>query len=101
MQKVRMKTIQIVKELEEAARQLGVRVRREKGNFRGGYCIRNGEEILMLNRQHAPELHVSILASALKDLPVDTVYLKPVVREALKDAWKQKALVQFETEDDE
>ncbi len=96
-----MKTTQIVKELEEAARRLGVRVRREKGGFRGGYCIRNGEKILMLNRQQPPELHVAILASALKDLPVDTVYLTPVVREALEDAWKQKSILEFGTENDE
>lgn len=96
-----MKTTQIVKELEEAARQLGVRVRREKGSFKGGYCIRNGEKILMLNRQQPPELHVAILSFALKDLPVDTVYLKPVVREALENAWKQESIVEFETEDDE
>ncbi len=96
-----MKSDRIVKELENAARKLGVRVRREKGSFKGGFCIRNGEQILMLNRQHPPELHVSVLARALKDLPVDTIYLTPVVRQALEDAWEQKELLEFETEDDE
>jgi hypothetical protein len=96
-----MKTDRIVNELETAARQLGVRVRRERGNFRGGYCIRNGERILMLNRQHPPEIHVAVLASALRELPVDSVYLTPAVRQALENAWEQKALLEFETEDDE
>jgi len=96
-----MKTDRIVRELEQAARQLGVRVRREKGSFKGGYCIRNGEQILMLNRQHPPEIHVAVLSDALRELPVDTVYLTPAVREAMENAWRQKALMQFETEDDE
>ncbi|GMQ80741.1 MAG: hypothetical protein BMS9Abin05_0169 [Rhodothermia bacterium] len=96
-----MKSSQIAKELEDAARQLDVRVRREKGNFRGGYCIRNGEEILMLNRQHPPEIHVAVLAEALKNLPVDSVYLRPAVRQALEETWKANALLEFETEDDD
>ena len=96
-----MKSVQIVKELEHAARQLGVRIRREKGNFRGGYCIRDGEEILMLNRQHPPEIHLAVLASALKDLPIDSVYLRPAVRQALEDAWGKTAILEFDTDADE
>jgi len=90
-----MKSSQIAKELEDAARQLDVRVRREKGNFRGGYCIRSGEEILMLNSQHPPETQVAVLAEALKNLPVDSVYLRPAVRQALEEAWKANSLLEF------
>lgn len=94
-----MKTVQIVKELEDAARQLGVRVRHEKGNFRGGYCIRDDEEILMLNRSHPPEVHLSVLAVAMKNLPVDTVYLRPAVRRALEETWQRQTVVEIEVED--
>lgn len=94
-----MKTSQIVKELEEAARQLGVRVRREKGNFRGGYCIREDEEILMLNRSHPQEVHLAVLAGALRDLPIDTVYLRPAVRRALEEAWERQIDVEFEADE--
>jgi len=94
-----MKTTEIVRELEEAVQQLGVIVRRERGNFRGGYCIRDDEEILMLNRSHPPEIHLSVLATALKDLPVDTVFLRPAVRRALEDAWNQSVNIELEEED--
>lgn len=94
-----MKIIQIVKELEEAAEQLGLRVRREKGNFRGGHCIRDGEEFLMLNRRHSPEVHLAVLADALRDADLDSVYLRPTVRAALEDAWARNAVVDIETED--
>ncbi|TDI76711.1 MAG: hypothetical protein E2O84_02090 [Bacteroidetes bacterium] len=94
-----MKTADVVKELAEAVQQLGVMVRREKGNFRGGYCIRDGEEILMLNKRHPSEVHLGVLAAALKDLPVDTVFLRPAVRRALEDAWIRSVQVELESED--
>jgi len=96
-----MKTPQIVKELEEAVEQLGIRVRREKGNFRGGICIRNEEEFLMLNRVHPPEVHLAILAEAIRSMDVDTVYLKPLVRQALEDAWARQDVVEIQTEDED
>lgn len=95
-----MKTAQIVKELEGIVEQLGLRVRREKGNFRGGPCVRNDEPFLMLNRRHPPEVHLAILAQALRDMDVDSVYLRPVVRQALEDAWSRNDIVEIETEDD-
>ena len=94
-----MKTVQIVKELEAAVEQLGLRVRREKGNFRGGYCVRNEEEFLMLNRVHPPEVHLAVLADALKTMDVDSVYLRPLVRQALEDAWARNAVVEIQAED--
>jgi hypothetical protein len=94
-----MKIEQIVKELETAVEQLGLRVRREKGNFRGGYCVRNDEEFLMLNRVHPPEVHLAVLAETLKTMDIDTVYLKPVVRQALEDAWARNAVVDIQAED--
>ena len=94
-----MKIAQIVKELETAVEQLGLRVRREKGNFRGGYCVRNEEEFLMLNRVHPPEVHLVVLADALKTMEVDSVYLRPVVRQALEDAWARNDVVELEAED--
>ncbi|NQV72412.1 hypothetical protein HQ496_04755 [bacterium] len=94
-----MKIDQVIKELESAVEQLGLRVRREKGNFRGGYCVRNDEEFLMLNRVHPPEVHLALLADALRTMDVDTVYLKPVVRQALEDAWARNAVVEIQAED--
>ena len=94
-----MKTVQIVKELETAVEQLGLRVRREKGNFRGGHCVRNDEEFLMLNRVHPPEVHLVVLADALKTMEVDSVYLRPLVRQALEDAWARNDVVDIEAEE--
>lgn len=82
-----MKTTQIVNELKQAAYQLGYEVRVEKGNFRGGRCSIEGESIIMLNKRHLPEVQLAVLADALRDTRIDTIYLKPAVRQALEEAW--------------
>ncbi len=85
-----MKTQVIVKELEEIARQLGLGIRKGKGNFKGGRCIVGGEDLIVLNRHHLPEIHLSILAEGLRDLPVEDVSMKPAVRKALEEVWDSK-----------
>lgn len=82
-----MDTKQIIDELKQAAYQLGYEVRVEKGNFRGGQCSVVGESIIMLNKRHLPETQLAVLAEALRDAPLDTIYLKPAVREALETIW--------------
>ena len=86
-----MKTEHIVEELKEAARKLGLRVRVDSGSFRGGRCTVGEQELIVLNRRHLPETHVVILAEGLRDLPVDQVFLRPAVREALETAWRRQA----------
>ena len=84
-----METKQIIEELEQAAGQLGYEVRTEKGNFRGGHCTVDSEQIIMLNKRHLPETQLAVLADALREVPIDTVYLKPAVRQALEDTWDE------------
>ncbi len=87
-----MKTERIVKELEALTEQLGIKVRREAGRFRGGRCIVHGEACLLLNKQHPAEIHLNLLAECLRTLPVDTVFVRPSVRVALEHAWVERGL---------
>jgi hypothetical protein len=96
-----MKTEQIVKALEQAARQLGLQVRTEQGNFRGGRCTLDGEEFVILNKRHPPEMHLAILAESLRDQPVDAIYLQPSVRKTLETLWQQRAPLDVEGADAE
>lgn len=84
-----MKTETILGALKDAAGRLGLAVREEKGNFQGGRCVVAGEPVVMLNKRHLPEVRLSVLARALRSEPVDTVYLRPAVRQALEDLWRQ------------
>jgi hypothetical protein len=84
-----MDTTTVLEELEDVAGRLGFEVRIEKGNFRGGRCIMGGEELIMLNKRHQPETQLVVMAEALREAPLDTIYLKPAVRRALEDTWAQ------------
>jgi len=96
-----MKPEQLVTALEAALRQLGVPVRRERGPFRGGHCIVDGEAVVVLNRQHPPEAHLAVVAAALRELPVDEIYLRPAVREALEELWRSSTGTEWAGEVDE
>jgi hypothetical protein len=43
----------------------------------------------MLNTNDLPETQLVVLAEALRDAPLDTIYLKPAVRRALEEAWAE------------
>lgn len=96
-----MKTEHIVEELKKAARQLGLAVRTERGNFRGGRCTVGGEEIIVLNKRHLAETQLMILAESMRDLPLDSVFLRPAVRTALEEAWERADSLKIETADDD
>ena len=83
-----MKTKKIVQELEEAARQLGLEIKKGKGSFRGGRCIVSGQDTIVLNKLHVPEVHLTILAESLKEASMNLSSLKPAVRKALEEAWQ-------------
>lgn len=94
-----MKPAQIVKELIRAAEQLGLRVRFDRGNFRGGHCTLKREGWILLNKSHPAEAHIALLADALRDLPLDTVFLRPAVRSALDEAWASDTLIEADLPD--
>ncbi len=84
-----MKVEHVVDDLKQVAGRLGFQVRMEKGSFRGGRCTVSGEEVIVINRQHIPEIQLSVLAESLRGSEIDNTYIKPAVRRALEDAWKR------------
>jgi hypothetical protein len=82
-----VKVDQIVRELEDVARKLGVEVRNERGHFRGGLCSVDEHPVIVLNRRQPAEARLAILAESLRDLPVETVFMRPAVRQALEASW--------------
>lgn len=85
-----MKQKEIIRAFEEAVEALGATVRYEKGNFRGGRCSVDGEPLVVLNKRHSPDVHMNILAEVLREMPVDTIYLRPAVRQALEEIWDEQ-----------
>ncbi len=76
---------QIVNELEELTRQLGVRLRYEKGDFEGGYCILKAEKILVVNKRLHEARKAASIAQALGEFGVEKLFMKPVLKGLIED----------------
>jgi hypothetical protein len=80
-----MKHEQVIEELHLVADQLGVTIRYERGDFEGGYCILREQKILIVNRRLLPQRKANVLATALHDIGLDNLYLKPAIRAFIED----------------
>lgn len=76
---------QIIDELKQVASQLGVSVRFEKGDFKGGFCIVKENKIIVINKFANTQRKAAILATALKELGVDDIYINPRLREIIDE----------------
>jgi hypothetical protein len=78
--------LRLVDELTEAAKRLGLEVRREKilrevgYRVRGGACRFRDRNLVILDREMAPVEQVEILAEALRGRDIEGVYLSPAAR---------------------
>jgi len=76
---------QLMLDLREIANQMGARVRFERGDFKGGYCIIKEDKTIVINKFSPLQKKVMILTSALKELGVEDVYLTPKHREIINE----------------
>ena len=75
----------ILQDLKQIAQELGAKVRFERGDFKGGYCIIKEDKTIVINKLSTLQKKVMILTSALKDLGVDEKYLPPRIREIIEE----------------
>ena len=80
-----MNHVQLLAELEELTRQRGIQLRYEKGDFEGGYCILKEQKILIVNKRLHEMRKAAVLAQALSDIGIDSVFIKPAVRTFIED----------------
>jgi hypothetical protein len=80
-----MKQEELLEELEELARQLGLVVRYEKGDFEGGYCILKADRMLLINKRLMPNKKSSVFAVALHEIGLENIFIKPAIREYIED----------------
>lgn len=81
---------QMLAELEEVADKLGFKIRYEKGNFAGGYCILKESKLLVVNSRNEIERRIIIVAKCLKEIGIDSIFVKPNVREIIEKESKRK-----------
>lgn len=92
----RLKMPELLAELEEAAKQLGIRVTYENlaGELgSGGLCKVKGEWRAILDKRCTPGERVSILAMALTRFSLEGLTISQQVRELVEQAKQQAALL--------
>ncbi|HKV53656.1 MAG TPA: hypothetical protein VJN94_03345 [Candidatus Binataceae bacterium] len=84
--------LRLADELAEAAKRVGLEVRREKilrevgYRARGGACRFRDKNLIILDREMPPAEQVEMLAEALRDRDLDDVYLSPAARRMVEAA---------------
>lgn len=78
-------------ELEELMPRFGYRIRKEKGNFRGGSCVLEGERLIMVNRNLPVDTQIASLARLIHGMDHAAMFIKPQVRQALEEIWVRYA----------
>jgi hypothetical protein len=86
-----MKHEDLIEELQTVAAQLNVAIRYERGDFEGGYCVLRDQRLLLVNRRLLPSRKASVLATALQEIGLEDVYLKPVVRAYIEDEFAKSS----------
>jgi hypothetical protein len=78
-------TKRVQERLEELFKSAGFKVRYEKGNFKGGYCVLEHQNLVMINKFYTLEGKVNVLIDALNSVKLDPQKLteeqKKLVRE--------------------
>lgn len=76
---------EVYDELKVLADQKGIKVRLETGNFAGGLCTVDDQQIILINRRHHQTRRLNVLARALHEVGLDDVYVKPILRDRIED----------------
>ncbi|MBI3195369.1 MAG: hypothetical protein HYZ34_13030 [Ignavibacteriae bacterium] len=76
-----MNYTKLIEELEMLVSQVGVKLRYEKGDFEGGYCVLKEEQVLVVNKRLTDVRRASILAQALMQIGVEAIFIKPNIRD--------------------
>lgn len=80
----------ILEDLKSLAMQMGAKVRFERGDFKGGYCLVKDSKIIVINKLSTNQRKVITLSAALKELGVDDIYLQPKLREVIEEMDESK-----------
>lgn len=75
----------ILSDLKQLAAELGAKVRFERGDFQGGYCIVKTDKTIVINKLSSLQRKIIILTSALKELGINEIYLPPKLREIIEE----------------
>ena len=79
------KTNTLLKELEELAEKLNIKVRYEKTNARGGLCRKGDQFMILIDRSADVHYKTSVIAEAVKKFDLGDIFISPKVREVIEN----------------
>lgn len=80
-----MSSEELFTELKSLAAELSLPVRFEQGDFEGGICVVNDARVLIVNKRATMQKKIATLAASLAQCDLDSIFVKPAVREAIDD----------------
>ena len=75
----------IIQELHELASALSIRIRYEKGDFDGGYCVLHEERLIVVNKKLPSQRKAAVIALSIHELGLENVYMRPALRDFIED----------------
>ena len=75
---------ELLRSLEELAKQLEVRVRYEKTSARGGLCVHEGKHNIIIDPKSSDSFKIEIVAGALKTFDLSNLFISPKLRDLLE-----------------
>lgn len=79
-----MKDQDLLRSLEEVVAQLGIHLRYEKGDFDGGLCRVDEQQLLIANAALPTRKKIRLIARELSRLRLDEVFVVPAVRHVIE-----------------
>ncbi len=80
-----MKANLILQELEMLADRLGWEVRYEQGDFQSGFCLKEEQRLIIIQKKSTPTERMRHIAHVLAQENLDGVFLLPQVRKIVDD----------------
>ncbi|PIQ07748.1 MAG: hypothetical protein COW71_15330 [Ignavibacteriales bacterium CG18_big_fil_WC_8_21_14_2_50_31_20] len=80
----------ILQDLKSIATEMGAKVRFERGDFKGGYCLLLESKVIVINKLSSLQKKVAILSSALTQLGAENIYIPPRIREIIDEMDESK-----------
>ncbi len=76
-----MKNKDLLDEFHLLAEKLKIKILKGKGDFLGGNCIVNNEEVIVINKSKPIEQRLNTLANCFNKYDLEGVFLLPALRE--------------------
>lgn len=80
-----MKINDILDELIQIAKNNGIEVRKDNGNFKSGYCTINEQEVIILNKTQPVKNLAFMMANSIPTEVLSKTFIKPVIREFIDE----------------